>query len=143
MPRTTDRIITGMARMWPRAVFEMKVQGKHPVEIKDLLHSPGVYVLYREDRPYYIGKTAKNLWHRIWTHANKPKDRYYNFWNYFSAFQVPDPQHLDDIEGVLIASTPSENSAVRAIPLIHIPVKVAQQLHAARTNRVYSGENDA
>ena len=42
-------------RMWPRALFHMK-QGKAVLE--DSLKEPGVYVLYRDDVPYYIGKTG-------------------------------------------------------------------------------------
>lgn len=132
MAARSERIITGFAKMWPRAVFEMKVQNKHPVDVKELLQSPGVYVLYRDDKPYYVGKTATTLWRRIWAHANRPKDRYYNFWNYFSAFEVPNTNHLDEIEGVLIASMPTENSAIRRIPRIHIPTTIAQRIHASR-----------
>ena len=135
MVQKREQIITGFAKMWPRTVFEMKVSNKHPVEVKGLLSSPGVYVLYRDERPYYVGKTTTTLWRRVWAHANQPKDRYYNFWNYFSAFQVPDIGHLDEIEGVLIASMPTENSAVRRIPRIHIPASIAQKIHLARALR--------
>jgi hypothetical protein len=118
--------------MWPRAVFDMKSGNKHPSDAKALLQSPGVYVLYRDDTPYYIGKTARRLWGRIWSHANRPKDRYYNFWNYFSAFEVPKVEHLDEIEGVLIASIPTENGAIRRIRRIHIPTLIAKRIHALR-----------
>jgi len=43
-------------RMWPRALFHMK-QGKAVLE--ENLNKPGVYILYRDDVPYYIGKTKK------------------------------------------------------------------------------------
>jgi hypothetical protein len=69
---------------------------------------------------------------RIWSHANRPKDRYYNFWNYFSAFEVPNTKHLDEIEGVLIASMPTENAAVRRIRRIHIPTTIAKKIHSLR-----------
>lgn len=136
MPKSNERIITGFAKMWPRAVFEMKESNRHPADIKDALQSPGVYVLYRDDMPYYIGKTAGKLWVRIWAHANHPKDRYYNFWNYFSAFQVPDARHLDEIEGVLIASMPTQNGAIRRIPRIHIPTAIARRIHDSRGRKV-------
>jgi hypothetical protein len=53
----TEKIITGYAKMWPRAVFDVR-SGKHKAGVKELLLSPGVYILYRDDMPYYIGKTA-------------------------------------------------------------------------------------
>lgn len=129
---TKSKIVTGYAKMWPRLVFDMKAGNKHPSDAKALLQGPGVYVLYRDDMPYYVGKTSRRLWGRIWAHANRPKDRYYNFWNYFSAFEVPDTSHLDEIEGVLIASMPTENGAVRRIKRIHIPTGIARRIHALR-----------
>jgi hypothetical protein len=45
-------------RMWPRALFHMK-EGKKLLGYT--LNEPGVYVLYRDDTPYYIGKTSKPL----------------------------------------------------------------------------------
>jgi hypothetical protein len=130
--RNSKRIVTEYIKMWPRAVFDMKVGNKHPKSIKDLLRCSGVYVLYRDDRPYYIGKASQTLWKRIWAHANATRDRYYHFWNYFSAFVVPDPAHLDEIEGVLIASMPTENSAIRRIDRIHLPADIAQTIHRQR-----------
>jgi len=38
------------------------------------------------------------LFKRLKTHALKPNARYYNFWNYFSAFEIDDcsaPSNLD------------------------------------------------
>src|SRR5260370_36788232 len=81
-------------RMWPRAVFHMQ-EGKRFIETH--LSTPGVYVLYRNDEPYYIGKPTM-LFKRLKTHALKPNARYYNFWNYFSAFEIDDcsaPSNLD------------------------------------------------
>src|ERR1051325_5910590 len=72
-------------RMWPRALFHMKDGMK---VLNDTLTVPGVYVLYREDQPYYIGKTSTTLLNRLRNHALKPNARRYNFWNDFSAFAV-------------------------------------------------------
>lgn len=133
-PRKTA-IVTGYAKMWPRAVFDIKSRNKLVAELSTLLQESGVYVLYRDDEPYYVGK-ASRLFHRIWSHANRPKDRYYNFWNYFSAFVVPDHKYLNEIEGVLIASMPTENSSVLRIRRIHLPVNIAKLIRAQRIIRV-------
>jgi len=82
-PKTT--IVKAYAKMWPRAVFDIKDKGKLLRDVLDLLDQPGVYVLYRDDQPYYVG-SATRLIDRLHKHANVTKDRYYNFWNYFSAF---------------------------------------------------------
>jgi hypothetical protein len=95
-------------RMWPRALFHMR-DGK--AVLTDSLRQPGVYVLYREDEPYYIGKTSKPLIKRLSTHALKPNARHYNFWNYFSAFEIVDPSHRDEIEAILISAMPTANSS--------------------------------
>jgi hypothetical protein len=117
--------------MWPRAVFDIREGNKLLAELREHLGAPGVYILYRDDRPYYVGK-SKRLVRRIWQHANSPKDRYYNFWNYFSAFVVPDSGHIAELEGFLIASMPTENSSVRRIKRIHLPPKIARFIHEQR-----------
>jgi len=46
-------------RMWPRALFDMKA-GK-PILERHFGKVAGVYVLYRDDVPHYIGKTGTTL----------------------------------------------------------------------------------
>ena len=120
------------AKMWPRTVFDIKDKGKLLTEIRGLLQESGVYVLYRDDRPYYVGSTLGRLFNRLHDHANCPKDRYYNFWNFFSAFVVPDEKHIREIEGLLIASMPTENGAVHRIHKIHLPPKIARLIREQR-----------
>ena len=126
-----SKIVTGYVKMWPRTVFDIKANGKLLSELADLLHEPGGYILYREGQPYYVGK-ARRLYKRIWAHANGARDKYYNFWNYFSAFPVSDANYLDEIEGVLIASMPTENSSVHRIKRIHLPARIAKLIRAQR-----------
>lgn len=95
-------------RMWPRAVFHVK-DGKE--FLQSSLKSPGVYVLYRDDQPYYIGKAGDSLIKRLRTHALQPNSRRYNFWNYFSGFEIADRDHRDEIEAILISAMPTANSS--------------------------------
>lgn len=95
-------------RMWPRALFHMS-EGKEVLEAN--LNKPGVYILYRDDEPYYIGKTKKPLFKRLRSHALKPNARRYNFWNYFSAFEIGSPSHRDEVEAILISAMPTANSS--------------------------------
>lgn len=53
---SNGKIVTGYAKMWPRIVFDMKAGNK---DAKELLQNPGVYVLYRDDMPYYVGKNCQ------------------------------------------------------------------------------------
>jgi hypothetical protein len=136
MKHKKGKIVSEYAKMWPREVFDIKRGNKLLEELKDLLSSPGVYVLYRDDHPYYVGKAETKLFNRIWQHANRPKDRYYNFWNFFSAFSVTQKQFIDEVEGVLIAAMPTDNSAVRRINKIHLPPRVARLIRERRIIRV-------
>lgn len=104
----SDWKTTQFFRMWPRALFHMK-DGKAILERG--LGEPGVYVLYRDDVPYYIGKTGTKLLKRLRNHALKPNARRYNFWNYFSAFQIKDSSHRDEVEAILISAMPTANSS--------------------------------
>jgi GIY-YIG catalytic domain. len=100
--------------------------------VKECLRQPGVYVLFREDEPYYVGKTSKKLFNRIKAHAANTRDRYYHFWNYFSAYVVPNSTHRDEVEGVLIASMPTANSASPKIKKIHLPQNVVKRMKQMR-----------
>jgi len=97
-------------RMLPRALFHMK-DGKAVLEV--LLKKASVYVLYRDDEPYYIGKTGNSLFKRLETHALGPNARRYNFWNYFSAFEITHDTHRDEIEAILIAAMPTAANSSR------------------------------
>jgi hypothetical protein len=121
MAKTRGKIITGYAQMWPRAVFDLRKKGKLLDDIKSKLGLPGVYVLYRDDDPHYIGKTRRPLHERIYCHANIVNDKIYNFWNFFSAFEVENPSARDEIEAILIAAMPTANSANPKIHPISLP----------------------
>src|SRR5690348_2275021 len=95
------------ARMWPREIFD---RGRSFVHTLDILEKPGVYVLYRDDIPYYVGQATK-LRTRLWAHANVPGARYHNFWNFFSVFVADDARRRNEIEAILIAAMPTANSA--------------------------------
>jgi hypothetical protein len=131
-------------RMWPRALFHMK-DGKRFLE--DHLQNPGVYVLYRDDQPYYIGKTSKPLSRRLGQHALKPNSRRYNFWNYFSAFQVPESVHRDEIEAILISAMPTANSSHPKFQRKKLDRQAAQMLNDIQAmmltgTKDLSGEHD-
>ena len=126
------RIVTNHIKLWPRAVFDLKPgkgsKGSDADTINGLLSGPGVYILYRDDQPYYVGKASQKLFHRLRRHASSPRDRYYNFWNFFSAFVIPNKKYIPEVEGILIASMPTDNSSVMRIKKIHLPRRVATLL---------------
>ena len=122
-----QKVVTCAAQMWPRLVFDF--EGRHTV--KECLLEPGVYVLFSDDQPYYVGKTT-NLFKRIRNHATTTNHRYYHFWNYFSAFVIPDRKHRDEIEGVLIASMPIANGATPKIKRIPLPPDVTRMMKKIR-----------
>lgn len=132
MPAHKGLIVQQYAKMWSRDVFYVKSGNKYNLEVKALLSQPGVYVLYRDDQPYYVGKASRKLFRRLRSHAVNPKDKYYNFWNFFSAFVVSEPSHVSEVEGILIAAMPTDNSAVPRIKKIHMPVRVADVLRRQR-----------
>jgi len=128
------------ARMWPREVFDCLVsdetssrRGKLAKGL-DILNEPGVYVLYRDDVPYYVGQ-GSTLFTRLAKHACFPGARYGNFWNYFSAFVVEDQKHRDEIEGILIAAMPTANSAKPKLERKPFPKPVADMVRKIRHYR--------
>jgi hypothetical protein len=132
MPSRRKSIVLGYATLWPREAFDIKTGRKLSQGVKDALREPGVYVLYRDDHPYYVGKTGRPLFNRIWVHANQPLDRYYNFWNFFSVFTVRTAKYRTDVEGILIAAMPTANSSSPQFPRLKLPAHVLHLLHSRR-----------
>jgi len=130
--KQTKSIVVKCAQMWPRAVFDMR-EGKQVLEaVKKELSHLGVYVLYRDDHPYYIGR-SQNLFKRVGGHANLVNGRYHNLWNYFSAYVVHSERHAREVEGILISAMPTAvNSANPRITRIRIPSRVSRKLRQAR-----------
>ena len=122
--------------MWPREVFDIFENNRLVVTTLPELASPGVYILYRDESPYYIGKAKGRLISRLHSHSNLSTDPYFNFWNYFSFFVVPDPDHVDEVEGILIASTRTANIAVPKIKQVKLPTSIARVLRNVRRNAV-------
>ena len=75
-----------------------------------------------------VGQAARLL-SRLWSHANQPASRYYNFWNYFSAFAVANVTVRSQLEGVLIAAMPTANGAKPKIRKAQLPLDVRKYLH--------------
>jgi hypothetical protein len=132
MPRETQ-IVKEYARMWPREVFYCLVPNESGSKRKkvvlakglELVNEPGVYVLYRNDIPYYVGQ-AKKLRYRLWAHACAPGARYHNFWNYFSAFVIQNEKLRNQVEGILIAAMPTANSAKPRLKRAKFPGAVSK-----------------
>jgi len=138
----SSKAVTQYARMWPREIFDHVAEaGESPsrplARSLEFLNQPGVYILYRDDLPYYIGKAAK-LRQRLWLHATKPQARYYNFWNFFSAFVVPEVARRNEIEGILIAAMPTANSAQPRLPREKFPPEVIAMVRKLRRDRANS-----
>ncbi len=93
----------------------------------EFLSKPGVYVLYREDQPYYIGQATRPR-KRLWLWAKNPRSRYYHFWNFFTAFTVEDKRLRDELEGILIVCMPTANSMRPKLEHEPMPKEVCELL---------------
>ena len=146
MPKTSraksvklSKAVSQYARMWPREIFDHVAEsgvGRNRPLAKSIefLDEPGVYVLYRDDVPYYVGQSDR-LRRRLWNHAVRPEARYYNFWNFFSAFVVLEATDRDEIEGILIAAMPTANSSEPRFPKQRFPKEVVAMVRKLRKDR--------
>jgi hypothetical protein len=116
-------LVSKFVRMWPREIFDavaeaengQKINRKTIASVSEVLNKHGVYILYRDDTPFYIGQAkSRSLGRRLRAHATRPNARRYLFWNYFSAYVIEDPKHIDEVEAILIAAMPFivTNSAI-------------------------------
>lgn len=145
-----SQIVSEYARMWPREVFYCLLENgsgkRKKVQLAkglELVNKPGVYVLYRDGVPYYVGQATK-LRHRLWAHACSPGARYYNFWNHFSAFVVEDRGLRSQVEAILIAAMPTANGARPRLKRARIPVVVSRMSrdiyrHQANPKEAFEG----
>ena len=60
----------------------------------------GIYVLYKGNRVYYVGKSKTSLRRRLREHALK--DRHKEKWGTFSLYQIGRIKYIEDIESLLI-----------------------------------------
>src|ERR1051326_3038542 len=132
-------------RMWPREVFQHRNGKRLMIAGSEVLQQSGVYILYREDEPYYVGK-ATCLFERLHAHANKMTDRYYPLWTYFSAFAFDGDilnvvKRIDEIEGILIAAMPRVvNSSTPRWPKHKIPREIRATMKKAQGQRAMRSE---
>jgi len=131
--RRKSKIVASYARMWPREIFDLmdSKKGQALASVKNLLNHPGVYILYCDDQPYYIGR-ANHLFNRLRRHAMSPRARIFNFWNHFSAYVVPDKRRLDEVEGILITATPTANRSHPRLTRLSLPPAAWKPLRKAR-----------
>jgi len=131
------RIVTGYVKMWPRELFNIHKGNKLLLNEPELSHElkilwePGVYTLYRDDHPYYVGQASGRLFSRLHDRANKSTEAYFKFWNSFSAFSVL-PTHLDEVEAILIAAMPTANSKKPKFKPVPLPKKLVRVLAESR-----------
>jgi hypothetical protein len=126
-------------RMWPREIFDrVDIIGNGNKRGLDVLKKPGVYVLYRDDEPYYVGKAQDSMRGRISQHATQPTNRLYPFWNYFSVFVIPDSKLRSQVEAILIAAMPTANNANPKLPTRGMPKEVKDLLRDLRTKRAFA-----
>lgn len=129
-----NELVSKHLRMWPREIFDrinVFGKGKDKEPLTNELRQPGVYILYRDDEPYYVGK-AKNMRVRVRTHATDPASHLYHFWNFFSAFVIKNERLMSQLEGVLIAAMPTANGASPKLPKEAMPKTVRDLLREIR-----------
>src|ERR1039458_1248276 len=78
---------------------------------------------------------AELLWKRLDAHANQSTDRYYNFWNFFSAFVVRDKKYLAEVESILIAAMPTANSSIPRMTRIKMPKGITLQIRVSESTK--------
>jgi hypothetical protein len=94
-----------------------------------------VYILYRDDVPYYVGQAVK-LRSRLLQHAKNPNMPHYNFWNFFSAFLISNRGYRDQVEAILISAMPTANGAKPKLVRRKLPKDVIKLLREIRRQRV-------
>ena len=131
-------------RMWPRILFSQRDnRGLLIKRAVPELQSAGVYMLYKGDELYYVGK-ARKLYSRLHDHSNKITDEYYAHWDYFSAFALADgvkeqAAKMTELEAILIAAMPRATN--RSTPRFE-RVRIPKSLMRSAKNVIPSSQTD-
>lgn len=128
--KSAKTMIKSYVRMWPREIYTIKDRNKPLDSVrKELRQKPGIYILYQNGQPYYVGQ-AKNLWNRIRNHAMNQNAKHYHLWTHFSAFILSDTQHINELEGLIIPAFGSgiANNSRRRMKRILLPKDAAKRL---------------
>jgi hypothetical protein len=140
-PQIQPKLVSNFIRMWPRAIFNTLSEaqgrpGKPPFLARTIkaLRKPGVYILYRDDQPFYVGQAKNGLGKRIWSHARSVGGLRTYFWNYFSAFVVEDVSQIDEVEAIIIAAMPAvvSNSAKPRLPRVRMDKQTKDVMRESR-----------
>ena len=109
--RKSSFLIKGSLEKIPAEVIEDASFRKKLRQI--MMGWSGVYVLYKDDDVYYIGKASSSFW-RLWRHFRR--DRHVGKWNKFSVFRFK-IGNLTALETLLLhISKPKGNKSIPRIP---------------------------
>lgn len=105
----------------------------YPLRPVEELRIHGVYILYKGEELYYVGK-GNSIFQRLHDHANKVTDRHYAHWDYFSAFALQDTVKIKaakmlELESILIAAMPRTlNKSTPRFERVDIPKALRKRL---------------
>jgi hypothetical protein len=117
MASKRNSIVKGYASMWPREVFDAKPKrggGVLAAQLEFLTKEKGVYVLYRDGQPYYIGKSGDSLFARL----------------------------SGQLEGILIAAMPTANGSKPRLSKERLPKQVTALMKKLRQAKIEPALSD-
>jgi hypothetical protein len=104
---TKGALIKGMTRHLPSEILASPIFRS---KLQELMRGyAGIYALYRDDKPYYIGLTT-NLFGRVNGHL---RDRHKGQWDHFVIFRIKKVNYLKDIETLITHLMPWPGNRVR------------------------------
>ena len=118
------KLIKEYALMWPRKLYSLREGNDTIKSFRDALKDkPGIYVLYKGEEVFYIGKAiGKNnkkgcLFKRIQNHALQYNDKYSHSWDHFSAFVVTEEARplVNELEGLIQFTCPRSRNVSRRL----------------------------
>jgi hypothetical protein len=90
------KLVTKYGKLWPRNEHSIKALAEEGKGLK------GIYILYDGSMPVYVGKGL--ILRRLKGHRNSSTRS--DFWDYFSWFEVRNPDLLHDAEALLLKTLP-------------------------------------
>ena len=52
-----------------------ELQSFEPRSVQKVPNQPGIYIIYKDRQPYYVGRSRASMWDRLWKHVHKVGSR--------------------------------------------------------------------
>ncbi len=90
--------------------MERKERNEYKKALGRKQRGKGIYILYKGDKPYYVGLSKRSLRRQIKAHT---RDKHAPNWDKFSFYQILKTKYIRDVESLLLSYYKPEGNTLK------------------------------